>query len=265
MNYTGCGNSLNLAQSARDPARDGLAPLLGRGDARGRLPLRPRLGAGPRGRACFEKSASFFDAVSQDPVLNRVKLIAEPWDLGTYQVGQLPGRLVGVERTIPRHRAAVRARATRAGARPGLAAHRLRRPLRRRRPLRVQQRQLHHLPRRVHALAISSPTTGSTTRRTARTTATARTTTTPGTAAPRARRTIAGSSGSGGSLRRTSLCTLLFSSGHADAPGRRRVPAHPGRQQQRLLPGQRDRAGSTGEKWTAMPTSWHSPGRQSRS
>jgi glycogen operon protein len=38
----------------------------------------------------YEKSASFFDAISQDPVLARVKLIAEPWDLGTYQVGNFP-------------------------------------------------------------------------------------------------------------------------------------------------------------------------------
>jgi glycogen operon protein len=38
----------------------------------------------------FQKSASFFDAISQDPVLNRVKLIAEPWDMSTYQVGNFP-------------------------------------------------------------------------------------------------------------------------------------------------------------------------------
>src|SRR5206468_1135359 len=38
----------------------------------------------------YRKSASFFDAISQDPILSRVKLIAEPWDLGTYQVGNFP-------------------------------------------------------------------------------------------------------------------------------------------------------------------------------
>jgi glycogen operon protein len=43
-----------------------------------------------REEGMFLKSASFFDAISQDPVLNRVKLIAEPWDLGTYQVGNFP-------------------------------------------------------------------------------------------------------------------------------------------------------------------------------
>jgi len=89
VNYTGCGNSLNLAHphvirfvmdSLRywveimhvDGFRFDLASVLGR---EGGL---------------FEKSASFFDAISQDPVLSRVKLIAEPWDLGTYQVGNFP-------------------------------------------------------------------------------------------------------------------------------------------------------------------------------
>ncbi|GAA5175152.1 glycogen debranching protein GlgX [Niveibacterium umoris] len=38
----------------------------------------------------FEKTASFFDAIAQDPVLTRVKLIAEPWDTGTYEVGNFP-------------------------------------------------------------------------------------------------------------------------------------------------------------------------------
>jgi glycogen operon protein len=39
-----------------------------------------------------DMSGSFFAAVAQDPVLNQVKLIAEPWDLGPggYQVGNFP-------------------------------------------------------------------------------------------------------------------------------------------------------------------------------
>ena len=89
MNYTGCGNSLDLSQPAAirlvmdslrywvevmhvDGFRFDLASVLGREDG------------------SFRGSASFFDAVSQDPVLHRVKLIAEPWDLGTYQVGNFP-------------------------------------------------------------------------------------------------------------------------------------------------------------------------------
>lgn len=90
-NWTGCGNSINLSEprvlqlvldSLRywvevchvDGFRFDLAPMLGR-DASG-----------------FSRQAAFFAAVLQDPVLNRVKLIAEPWDLGPhgYQLGQFP-------------------------------------------------------------------------------------------------------------------------------------------------------------------------------
>jgi glycogen operon protein len=39
-----------------------------------------------------DRLSAFFDIVHQDPVLNRVKLIAEPWDVGEggYQVGNFP-------------------------------------------------------------------------------------------------------------------------------------------------------------------------------
>ena len=39
-----------------------------------------------------DRLSSFFDLVQQDPVVNRVKLIAEPWDVGAggYQVGNFP-------------------------------------------------------------------------------------------------------------------------------------------------------------------------------
>lgn len=39
-----------------------------------------------------DKLSAFFDIVEQDPVISRVKLIAEPWDLGSggYQVGGFP-------------------------------------------------------------------------------------------------------------------------------------------------------------------------------
>ncbi len=41
-----------------------------------------------------DKLSAFFDIVEQDPVISRVKLIAEPWDLGSggYQVGGFPSR-----------------------------------------------------------------------------------------------------------------------------------------------------------------------------
>jgi glycogen operon protein len=40
----------------------------------------------------YTRDAAFFKAIAQDPVLSRVKLIAEPWDLGLggYQVGNFP-------------------------------------------------------------------------------------------------------------------------------------------------------------------------------
>src|SRR5262249_50851294 len=39
-----------------------------------------------------DRLGSFFDMISQDPVISRVKLIAEPWDVGEggYQVGNFP-------------------------------------------------------------------------------------------------------------------------------------------------------------------------------
>lgn len=47
---------------------------------------------GRRGNEGFDPGAAFFDAVRQDPTLARVKLIAEPWDIGPggYQLGAFP-------------------------------------------------------------------------------------------------------------------------------------------------------------------------------
>ena len=46
----------------------------------------------PRQFQEVDKLSAFFDIVEQDPVISRVKLIAEPWDLGSggYQVGGFP-------------------------------------------------------------------------------------------------------------------------------------------------------------------------------
>jgi glycogen operon protein len=40
----------------------------------------------------FDPGSGFFDAIRQDPILSRVKLIAEPWDPGPggYQLGKHP-------------------------------------------------------------------------------------------------------------------------------------------------------------------------------
>ncbi len=89
LNYTGCGNSLNLAHPhvirfVMDSLRYWVEAMHVDGF---RFDLASVLG---REEGMFLKSAAFFDAISQDPILNRVKLIAEPWDLGTYQVGNFP-------------------------------------------------------------------------------------------------------------------------------------------------------------------------------
>ena len=54
-----------------------------------RFDLAPVLGRGHHG---FDRHAAFFVALSQDPLLSRLKMIAEPWDIGPggYQVGGFP-------------------------------------------------------------------------------------------------------------------------------------------------------------------------------
>lgn len=54
-----------------------------------RFDLGTILGREPNG---FDQRGGFFDAVGQDPVLSRLKLIGEPWDIGPggYQVGGFP-------------------------------------------------------------------------------------------------------------------------------------------------------------------------------
>ena len=87
---TGTGNSLNIAAPGRARADHGLPPLLGDGDARRRLPLRPRDDADPPERARSSLRSAFLDLTLQDPVLAPIKLIAEPWDTAGYQVGEFP-------------------------------------------------------------------------------------------------------------------------------------------------------------------------------
>ncbi len=46
-----------------------------------------------REHGAFDRVSSFFDLVAQDPVVSRVKLIAEPWDVGqpdSYDLGRFP-------------------------------------------------------------------------------------------------------------------------------------------------------------------------------
>lgn len=88
---TGCGNTLNVPhprvlQLVIDSLRYWVQEMHVDGF---RFDLATALGRGPH---AFRSDAPFFAAVSQDPVLAEVKLIAEPWDLGAdgYQVGNFP-------------------------------------------------------------------------------------------------------------------------------------------------------------------------------
>jgi glycogen operon protein len=92
LNFTGTGNSFNTSHrvvlalvmdSLRywvqemhvDGFRFDLAPTLARNASQ-----------------AFDRNGAFLSAIRQDPVLARVKLIAEPWDLGEggYQLGNFP-------------------------------------------------------------------------------------------------------------------------------------------------------------------------------
>jgi len=88
---TGCGNTLNIGHPrALQMVMDSLRYWVEQCGVDGfRFDLASALA---RDNDEFDPSASFLDAVGQDPVLSQVKLIAEPWDLGEngYQVGGFP-------------------------------------------------------------------------------------------------------------------------------------------------------------------------------
>ncbi|MEZ5818754.1 MAG: glycogen debranching protein GlgX [Hyphomicrobiaceae bacterium] len=88
---TGCGNTVNLEHPrVLQLVMDSLRYWVEEGHVDGfRFDLATSLGR--EGRA-YRQTASFLDAVRQDPVLANVKLIAEPWDLGIdgYQLGNFP-------------------------------------------------------------------------------------------------------------------------------------------------------------------------------
>ncbi|PPE73178.1 glycogen debranching enzyme GlgX [Solimonas fluminis] len=91
INDTGCGNTLDFSQSrVIQLAMDSLRYWVQEFHVDGfRFDLGVSLGREPGG---FDPGAGFFDALLQDPVLSRVKLISEPWDVGPggYRIGQHP-------------------------------------------------------------------------------------------------------------------------------------------------------------------------------
>jgi len=91
INDTGTGNTLNLSHSrVLQMVTDSLRYWVQEMHVDGfRFDLGTILAREPHG---FDESSGFLDACRQDPVLNSVKLIAEPWDCGPggYQVGGFP-------------------------------------------------------------------------------------------------------------------------------------------------------------------------------
>ncbi|GKT21149.1 glycogen debranching protein GlgX [Acidovorax sp. SUPP3334] len=92
VDYTGTGNTVDTSSPAAlrlilDSLRYWVTEMRVDGF---RFDLACAMGRDPSG--AFTHRAAFFAAVAQDPVLSRVKLIAEPWDLGPdgYQVGGFP-------------------------------------------------------------------------------------------------------------------------------------------------------------------------------
>jgi glycogen operon protein len=89
--FTGCGNTVNLEHPrALQLVMDSLRYWVDEMHVDGfRFDLATALA---RESGAVEHLGGFFDAIRQDPTLNRVKLIAEPWDLGHggYQVGHFP-------------------------------------------------------------------------------------------------------------------------------------------------------------------------------
>ncbi len=90
--FTGCGNSLathrNLVlKLVLDSLRFWVREMHVDGF---RFDLAPTVARGPSGE--FDPNSAFFAALYQDPILSRVKLIAEPWDLGPdgYRLGNFP-------------------------------------------------------------------------------------------------------------------------------------------------------------------------------
>ena len=239
MDYTGTGNSLNpVHPSVLRLIMDSLRYFVSECHVDGfRFDLASALA---REFHEVDRLSAFFDIIHQDPILSQVKLIAEPWDVGEggYQVGNFPVLWTewnGLYRDVMRDFW----RGAGARRRLRLPLHRLGRPLRARRPPPVRLDQLRHRPRRLHARrprllqreAQRGEPRGQPRRHRRQ---------------PQLelRRRGADRRPRGQRAPRAAAAQLprdaVPLAGRADAARRRRARPHAGRQQQRLLPGQRD-------------------------
>jgi glycogen operon protein len=93
VNDTGCGNTFDVSHPrVLQLVMDSLRYWSGEMGVDGfRFDLAPVMAREAQG---FNSRAGFFQAIGQDPQLSRVKLIAEPWDIGPggYQLGKFPAR-----------------------------------------------------------------------------------------------------------------------------------------------------------------------------
>jgi len=91
VDYTGTGNTLNMMHpNVLKLIMDSLRYWVQEMHVDGfRFDLAATLA---REEHAVDRLSAFFDLIHQDPVINRVKLIAEPWDIGDggYQVGNFP-------------------------------------------------------------------------------------------------------------------------------------------------------------------------------
>ena len=251
MDYTGTGNSLNVGhphslQLIMDSLRYWVTEMHVDGF---RFDLASTLA---REFYDVDRLSTFFELVQQDPTVSQVKLIAEPWDVGPggYQVGNFPpqwtewnGKYRDTVRDFWRGEPATPRRVR-------LPADRLGRSLRAHRAPAGGVDQLRHRPRRVHAArpgvlqreAQRGQRRGQQRRREPqpvvelrrggadRRPGDQRAARPPGAQLPDHAAAVAG---------------------RADDLPRRRARPHPGRQQQRLLPGQRDHLDRLGRRPTA--------------
>ena len=238
------------AASARAAAHHGLAALLGARDARRRLPLRSRLGARaralrrrPPGLAsstrsarirCSRRSSSSPSPGTSVPAATRSATFPPGWNEWN-----------------DKYRDTMRAYWKGDG---GLH-RRLRAPLHRARATCMRRAAASRTPASTSSprttasrCTTSSATTASTTRPTARTTATATTTIVSWNCGVEGATDDPGGHRAARAAEAQSHCDAAAVAGRADAPRRGRARPHSERQQQRLLPGQRDLLAQLGSR-----------------
>ena len=226
----------------------GLAAVLGHRDARRRVPVRPRLHPGPR---AARRRPALHVLRPRPPGPRRQPGEADRRAVGRRRGrlpgGQLPGPVDRVERQVPRHRPRLLARRGRHRRRVRQPDHRLGRPVPALGTPSVRQHQLRHRPRRLHAQrpglvqreAQRGQRRGQQRRREPQPQLELR---------RRGRHRRPGDPAAAGPAAAQLHRHADAQPGRADAAARRRAGPHPGRQQQRLLPGLRAHLDRLGER-----------------